>query len=290
MALEHVQRLAAADLADDDAVRTHAQRVAHEAPDRHLAAALDAGRTRLEPDDVGLDEPQLGGVLDRHEALVRRDERRQDVQRRGLARPGPARHEDRADGRGRRARSTSAQRRPARCRFATRSAEVRARRRKRRIVSTGPSTRQRRQHDVHARPVGQAGVAERLGLVDAAPERREDPLDGVAELRLAREPGPAAAPAARARSTHTGPTPLTMHLVDLRVAQQRLERPEAERALGDPVGQRGPRALVEHRGLACRRAPGRRPRPRPPPPPRRPGARAGRPRARRGRDRGPCGH
>ena len=32
------------------------------------------------------------------------------------------------------------------------------------------------------------------------------------------------------------------HLVDLGVAQQRLERPEPERELGHPVGQRGPRA------------------------------------------------
>ena len=69
---EHVERLGAADLADDDAVGPHAQRVAHEAADRHLAAALERRRPRLEPDDVRLLQAQLGGVLDRHDPLARR--------------------------------------------------------------------------------------------------------------------------------------------------------------------------------------------------------------------------
>ena len=43
--LEHVERLAAADLADDDPVGSHAQRVAHQVADGDLALALDVGRT-----------------------------------------------------------------------------------------------------------------------------------------------------------------------------------------------------------------------------------------------------
>ena len=46
--LEHVQRLGAADLADDDPVGAHAQRVADELADRDLALALDVLRPRLE--------------------------------------------------------------------------------------------------------------------------------------------------------------------------------------------------------------------------------------------------
>ena len=42
--LEHVERLGAADLADDDAVGPHAQRVAHQVADRDLALALDVRR------------------------------------------------------------------------------------------------------------------------------------------------------------------------------------------------------------------------------------------------------
>ena len=59
-----------------------------------LAAALDVGRPLLERDDVPLAELQLGRVLDRDDPLVARDERRQDVQQRRLARAGAARDED----------------------------------------------------------------------------------------------------------------------------------------------------------------------------------------------------
>ena len=51
--LEHVERLAAADLADDDPVGAHAQRVAHQVADRDLAAALDVRRPRLERTTCG---------------------------------------------------------------------------------------------------------------------------------------------------------------------------------------------------------------------------------------------
>ena len=74
--LQHVERLAAADLADDDPVGAHAQRVAHEVADRDLAAALDVGRAGLERDDVRLLEAQLGVVLDGDDALRRRARRR----------------------------------------------------------------------------------------------------------------------------------------------------------------------------------------------------------------------
>ena len=68
--LEHVERLAAADLADDDAVGPHAQRGAHEIAHRDRACALGVGRPRFEPHDVRLREAELGGLLDRDDALV----------------------------------------------------------------------------------------------------------------------------------------------------------------------------------------------------------------------------
>ena len=70
--LEHVERLAAAHLADDDAVGTHAQRAAHEIAHADRADALGVRRTRLEPHDVRLREAQLGGLLDRDDPLVAR--------------------------------------------------------------------------------------------------------------------------------------------------------------------------------------------------------------------------
>ena len=67
--LEHVERLGRSHLADDDAVGTHAQRVLHEVARHHLAAPFRVRRARLEADDVLLLQAQLGGVLDRHDAL-----------------------------------------------------------------------------------------------------------------------------------------------------------------------------------------------------------------------------
>ena len=73
--LEHVERLGAAALADDDPVGAHAQRVPHEVADRDRALALDVRRAGLEPEHVPLVELELGGVLDRDDPLVVRDRR-----------------------------------------------------------------------------------------------------------------------------------------------------------------------------------------------------------------------
>ena len=78
--LQHVERLRAADLTDDDAVGAHAQRVAHEIALRHLALAFERRRPRFQRDHVPLLELELRRVLDRDDALGVRDERRQRVQ------------------------------------------------------------------------------------------------------------------------------------------------------------------------------------------------------------------
>ena len=68
--LEHVERFAAAALADDDAVRPHAQRVADEVADRDSPVAFDVGGRDSSAHDVILLSLQLGGVFDRDDALV----------------------------------------------------------------------------------------------------------------------------------------------------------------------------------------------------------------------------
>ncbi len=72
--LEHVQGLACPALADDDPVGAHVHDVAHEVADRDLALAFEVRRARLERDDVVLPQLELGGVLDRDDPLVVRDE------------------------------------------------------------------------------------------------------------------------------------------------------------------------------------------------------------------------
>ncbi len=71
--LEHVEGLAAADLADDDSVRPHAQCVSQEVPLRDLALALDVWRAGLQPHDVLTEKLELGGILDGDHALARRE-------------------------------------------------------------------------------------------------------------------------------------------------------------------------------------------------------------------------
>ena len=68
--LQHVERFFAADLADDDAVGAHTQRVDDELPLADRALAFDVGRTRFEPHDVRLLQLKLGRVFDRDDALA----------------------------------------------------------------------------------------------------------------------------------------------------------------------------------------------------------------------------
>ena len=70
--LQHVQRLFAAHLAQDDAVGTHAQRVDHQLALADRALAFQVGRTAFQPDDVLLLDLQLGGIFDGDDALARR--------------------------------------------------------------------------------------------------------------------------------------------------------------------------------------------------------------------------
>ena len=113
-----------------------------------------------------------------------------------------------------------------------------------------PVERERRQHHVHARAVGQARVAQRLGLVGAAAERREDALDHVRAARPRARTATSVGASRPPRSTHTGAVPQTISSSTDGIAQQRLERPEPDRALGDARGERRARAGVEHAGLA----------------------------------------
>ena len=87
---QEVERLGAAHLAHDDAVRAHPERVADEPADGHLAAALEVGRPRLEPHDVGQGEAQLRGVLDGDDPLRGIGERGERAEGRRLAGAGAA--------------------------------------------------------------------------------------------------------------------------------------------------------------------------------------------------------
>jgi len=80
--------------ADDDSVGPHAEAVADELADRDRAPPSMFGGRELQGDHVFLAELELGRVLDGDDALVVRDERREDVEGRGLARACSTGHED----------------------------------------------------------------------------------------------------------------------------------------------------------------------------------------------------
>lgn len=91
---QQVDHLRASDLADDDAVRTHAQRLPDQLAQRDLPGALDVGAARHQPNQVGMLRLQFRGVLHTEDpfALVHRPEC--SGQQGGLARPGAARDQE----------------------------------------------------------------------------------------------------------------------------------------------------------------------------------------------------
>ncbi len=101
----------------------------------------------------------------------------------------------------------------------------------------GAVDRQRRDHHVDAGAIGEAGVDHRAELVYAPAQRRQDPLDRIAQLLLAGE-----ADARRFDSPaalHIDPLgAVDHHLLDIRVGKQILERAEADGVSQDPRGQR----------------------------------------------------
>jgi hypothetical protein len=91
--LQHVERLAPSDLADDDPIRPHPKRVADQIAHRHLAAAFHVRRTCFEGDDMRIRQTQLRRILDRDHPLVVADRRGEDPEHRRLAAAGATGHD-----------------------------------------------------------------------------------------------------------------------------------------------------------------------------------------------------
>jgi hypothetical protein len=228
--LEHVQRLACAALADDDAVGAHAQAVADELADRDRALALDVRRAGLEGHHVLLAELELGGVLDRHDPLVVRDERGEDVERRRLARAGAAGHEDVEPGLDARPEELEHIRGRG-----PEPDEVVGRERAGRELSNGddrPDEGQGRDDRVDAGAVGQAGVDHRRRLVDAATDRGDDPVDDAHDVVVVLEDDVRQLQLAGALDVDLARA-VDHDLGDRLVTQERLQRPEADDLVRD---------------------------------------------------------
>ena len=232
--LQEIEGLRSSNLADDDAFRPHAQAVPDQVAHRDLADAFEIRRPRLEPNDMGLLELELGGVLAGDDSLVDVDVVRQAVQKRRLAGAGAARNEDVAAdaaddlenfgaGRGDRAKPNQL--------IEGQLVAPELADRQRRAVD-----RQRRRDDVDARAVEQAGVADRRSFVDPASDLAHDPLADVHQLRAVAETDIGQLDLA-ADFDEASRRSIDHDVGDVVAREQRLERTEAEDVVADIVEQ-----------------------------------------------------
>ena len=246
--LEHVERLAATDLTDDDAVGPHAQRVPDEVADRDLrpcprcSAGRDSSRTTW--GCCSWSSAASSIVRIRSSSGMNDDTHVQQ----SSSCPAPVPPATRMLSRPRtHASRNCATRRRHRAELDQVVGLVRVggelSDRERRTVD-----RQRRDHGVHTRAVRQARVDVRRGLVDAAADLADDLVDRAAELLVVVELR--AGPVELARPLDVDRVPVVDHdLGHFRVAHERLERPETQDAVADlPDDQqlllRGERALL----------------------------------------------
>ena len=231
--LEHVERRGVTDLTDDDPVGTHAEGVLDQVADGDRALALDVGRARLEPEHVVLAQPQLGGVLDGHDALVVGDEGRQHVEGGGLAgtgTPGDQDVEAAADARLEQAGGRLAE-----------AAEVDE------VLDgvgvlgeladgqLGAVEGERRDDGVDTGAVGKSRVDHRAGLVHTPADLADDLVDRATQVRLVREGGAGLDELAAALDVDVVEG-VDHDLGEVAVAQQRLQRSVAEDVVGRSPG------------------------------------------------------
>src|SRR5207248_2559368 len=180
---------------------------------------------------------QLGGVLDRDDALVRRQVPGQHVEQRGLAGAGTAADHDvqpAEDARGEevgdlRGEGTEADQVLGGVRVGGELPDG----------QRGAVDGDRRYDGVDPAPVGQPGVDHRARLVDPAPDPGHDPVDHPAQVVLVGERRVDGVDLPEALDVD--PVPRVHHdLGDVRVAQQRLDRAVAEDLVDDLLVRLGP--------------------------------------------------
>jgi hypothetical protein len=247
--LQHVERLGPAHLADDDAIGSHAERGAHQVAHAHRADPLGVRGPRLEAHDVLLLEPQLGRLLDGHDALVGPDRAGQRVEQARLAGARATGDDDVG------AAGDEAAAQVGRCAVEPEVVEVERAGREPADRDARPIGCQRRQDGVEPRSVGEAGVDHRRRAVETQAERSDNALgDATHGIVVEREGDPLEA----AVTLHVAAAAAVQHdLADRAVGEQRLDRSEAAHVVHELVehdvglGRAEQRcAIVQQRGEA----------------------------------------
>ncbi len=228
--LQHVQRLFAADLADDDAVGAHTQGVDEQLPLPDRALALDVRRPRFEACDVLLVQLKFRRVFDGDDALTLGDEARQHVEQRRLA--GARASADQRIEAGAHAVLEELEHRPRQRPDGDEILGAQAFGRKTTDGEQRAVDGERRNDRVDTRTVRQAGVDHRRAVVDAAADAADDAVDDAHQVAivLERRRQPIQLAGALDVDVLVG---VDQDVADRRIAQQRLERTQAEHLVDD---------------------------------------------------------
>ncbi len=228
--LHHVERFGAANLPDNDPVRPHSQRVAHQIALTDLPASFDIGRAGLQGEDMGLLQLEFGGVLDGDDALAGVDHARERVEQRRLAGAGAAGDDD---------VQAAVRDDFQEARKLTRHAAVRHEAREFEHApgelsngKAGALETERRDDHVDAAAVRQSRVEHRARFVDAPPDRRRDALGDVKHLRVAAKLQIGQLQLAAPLDVDHA-RPVDQDVRYRRIAQQRVDRAEPDHLVDD---------------------------------------------------------
>ena len=210
-------------------------------------AAFDVGGPRFQPAHVRLLQPQLGGVLDGHHALLFGNESGQGVEQRCLAAAGAARNQDIQPGAHARRQEIDhfrGQRLLGHQVLGLDRPHAEAADRHHRAIQG-----QRRNDGVDAAAVRQSAVHHGTGLIDAPPGLAHDPLNDVQQVVVVVEGN--VGPLQLAAALHVnGLRAVDEDVGDGRVLQQRFERAQPERLVEHLVDQPLALLAVEQVGAA----------------------------------------
>ena len=180
--LQHVERFAAAHLADDDTIRAHTQRVSHQIANGDLPRSLQVRGSCFQREHMRLLQLNFRRVLDGHDALVIRDVGGKNVQQRGFSATGTAGYDDVEP-----ALDAGFQKRRH---LHIEAAEVdqifHGQRGLGKFTNCEqrPFERERRNHRVDAGAVGQTRIHHRVCFVNVPSERGHDAVDDVEQLLI----------------------------------------------------------------------------------------------------------
>jgi len=262
---QHRPDLRSAALPEHQTIGTHPHRGPNQVVEPHLTDSLDVRPAHLEVDHVGVIRLQFGGLLDAHDPFVVRNEGEHRREERGLARARRAADQDVRAALDQRAQDLGARGpdRPTRDEFGDAQ----------RTPAQGPQADeralrgQRRQDRVKPRPVRQAPVGDRGGVVQALTRGRSEAGGQGADGRFVQRGHAGRLEAAAAVHPHAT-RPVDQHIRHRGLLEQVLERARSEdlRPRGAPHGQGGaepdPRPnLADRLGQAVRRGPPLRRRP-----------------------------